>query len=53
MCHRALVTVVTGVIIWVRHAALKKEAIGPSKVNAFGGVRKYGPNLGNTKPPLG
>lgn len=35
-----ILTVVTGVIIWVRHVSLKKEALGSANVNAFGGVKK-------------
>lgn len=34
------ITIVTGVIIWVRHITLKKQLLGESKVNAFGGVQK-------------
>jgi len=33
------VTLVTGLIIWVRHVSLKKTALGRKNVNAFGGVK--------------
>jgi hypothetical protein len=33
------VTIVTAIIIWARHVALKKDALGSDRVNAFGGVR--------------
>lgn len=37
---QVLVTLIAGVVIWVRHISLKKEALGTRNVNAFGGVKK-------------
>lgn len=35
-----LVTVVGGIVIWVRHLSLKKQVAGTTHVNVLGGVKK-------------
>lgn len=36
---QTLVTLVTGIIIWVRHLNLKKQLLGADRVNFLGGVK--------------
>lgn len=33
------ITIVTGIVAWYRSLQLKKEIVGASRVNMFGGVR--------------
>lgn len=34
------VTLVTGLVVWIRHVTLKKQLLGADRVNALGGVKK-------------